>query len=45
MNSIKFIGQAIDYEARRQIELIEDSQKILIKRQDYLILKKVKQDQ
>ena len=25
VNSIKFIGQAIDYEARRQIELIEDS--------------------
>ena len=28
VNSIKFIGQAIDYEARRQIELIEDSKKI-----------------
>ena len=28
MNSIKFIGQAIDYEARRQIELIEDSKEI-----------------
>ena len=25
VNSIKFLGQAIDYEARRQIELIEDS--------------------
>ena len=25
VNSIKFIGQAIDYEARRQIELLEDS--------------------
>ncbi len=25
VNSIKFIGQAIDYEARRQIDLIEDS--------------------
>jgi aspartyl-tRNA(Asn)/glutamyl-tRNA(Gln) amidotransferase subunit B len=24
MNSIRFIGQAIDYEARRQIEIIED---------------------
>ena len=28
VNSIKFIGQAIDYEARRQIELIEDSKTI-----------------
>ena len=28
VNSIKFIGQAIDYEARRQIELIEDSKEI-----------------
>ena len=28
VNSIKFIGQAIDYEARRQIELLEDSKNI-----------------
>ena len=28
VNSIKFIGQAIEYEARRQIELIEDSKQI-----------------
>ena len=28
VNSIKFIGQAIDYEARRQIDLIEDSKEI-----------------
>ena len=44
VNSIKFIGQAIDYEARRQIELMKIL-KQLIKRQDYLTLKKVKQDQ
>ena len=24
MNSIRFIGQAIEYEARRQIDIIED---------------------
>ena len=28
VNSIKFIGQAIDFEARRQIELLEESQDI-----------------
>ena len=28
VNSIKFIGQAINYEARRQIELLEDSKNI-----------------
>ena len=28
VNSIKFIGQSIDYEARRQIELLEDSKNI-----------------
>ena len=28
VNSIKFIQQAIDYEARRQVELIESGQKI-----------------
>ena len=28
VNSIKFIGQAIEYEARRQIELLEDSKQI-----------------
>ncbi len=28
VNSIRFIGQAIDYEARRQIEIIEDGGKI-----------------
>jgi aspartyl-tRNA(Asn)/glutamyl-tRNA(Gln) amidotransferase subunit B len=28
MNSIRFIGQAIEYEARRQIEIIEDGGKI-----------------
>src|SRR6201999_525351 len=28
MNSINFIGQAIEYEARRQIEIIEDGGKI-----------------
>ena len=25
MNSVRFIGQAIDYEAHRQIDLIEDN--------------------
>ena len=29
VNSIKFIQQAIEYEARRQIELIEDGKKII----------------
>jgi aspartyl-tRNA(Asn)/glutamyl-tRNA(Gln) amidotransferase subunit B len=28
VNSIRFIGQAIDYEARRQIEILEDGDKI-----------------
>src|SRR6185312_8376841 len=28
MNSIRFIGQAIEYEARRQIEIIEEGGKI-----------------
>ena len=28
VNSIRFIGQAIDYEARRQIDIIEDGGKI-----------------
>ncbi len=28
VNSIRFVGQAIDYEARRQIEIIEDGGKI-----------------
>src|SRR3979409_1603320 len=28
VNSIRFIGQAIDYEARRQIEILEDGGKI-----------------
>ena len=29
VNSIKFIGQAIEYEAKRQIDLIEDSKEVL----------------
>ena len=29
VNSIKFVGQAIDYEARRQIELLEEGEKII----------------
>ena len=44
MNSIKFIQQAIDFEAYRQIELIEDG-KESIRRQDYLIIRNKKQDQ
>ncbi|HEY5378998.1 MAG TPA: Asp-tRNA(Asn)/Glu-tRNA(Gln) amidotransferase subunit GatB [Pseudolabrys sp.] len=28
MNSVRFIGQAIDYEARRQIDIIEDGGKV-----------------
>ena len=44
VNSIKFIGQAIDYEARRQIELIEDS-KIIDQETRLFDTKKMKQDQ
>ena len=43
VNSIKFMQMAIDYEANRQVDLIEEV-KQLIKKQDYLILKKMKQD-
>ena len=44
VNSIKFIQQAIEYEAKRQIEIIE-KEKSIIKKLFYLILIMDKLDQ
>ena len=44
VNSIKFMQMAIEYEANRQVELLEEGKKF-IKKLDYLIQKKTKQGQ
>ena len=43
VNSIKFMQMAIKYEANRQVDILKKAVK-LIKKHDYLIQKKMKQD-
>ena len=44
VNSIKFMQMSIEYEANRQVDLIEEA-KLLIKKQGFLIRRKMRQGQ